>query len=147
MQNPLTRFIAEMKLKKHYKELKEHNHALHKEMLQGEMTGKEADYIRAVVVQALKQQSEIQETGTKVSELGSITDFHNKLKAESPKAINGLDTFGLVTEALGTIKNKSDFYEEIRDHGIGYAETRIIADMVTERQFNKLDEQEELHGT
>ncbi|MCL2586952.1 MAG: hypothetical protein FWE31_01795 [Firmicutes bacterium] len=141
----LKKFVDDFRFKKHVKEVTQQNTDAWSALMQGEMTHQEADYIGTVVIRALGQQSQqaYGESEVDIDEMTSLRLAHNDFKENNPKAIHGIDTFGLVAEALSLdcVRDRSDCYEEIRDHGTGSMKIRVISDMVKGRHFDKMLEE------
>ena len=133
MKNPLTKIIDDIKYRAHINQVKSENDQAHKNLLQGQITEQEAEYIRAVVMKALTEQA----VGSKQSPLSDLITAHNSVKESNPESIVGLDTFGLVAEAMVAAK-RSDLLDNIRAHGTGISYTRVISDMASTRSSKQL---------
>jgi len=105
-----------------------------------ELSRAEQNYIRDVIVKALGIQAEQQ--GDLMAYIFQLHQMSATPNAACPDRniykTNGVDTLGLVSEALSVIQ-EMDYCEEIRDHGIGYARTRIPEKIAFARQQQKIE--------
>ena len=116
-----------------------------RKLLRGMVSPKEAAYVRGVVCGAFERQADEPEIGPRDDFMNIMRQLHNEMKTANPESIKGIDTFGLVTESLGVIRNRDEMTEEVRDHGVSYANTRVIADIVYKRKLESFREWEYEH--